>query len=176
MQKRIPILCLTRSDQLFGTGNIHGAIAINKLGITANTISITENRELDRRMLRCYESLMQVREKSPMIAAHWCQQAMDYYQADGDVAKVDELARKREKFSGGWSFKEFINGSGSNDLYCVVRVSREGAIRFSDGRNLGKDCGRSQTFYHLRTTWSCVPRCSRGCTALGRRHRKGDGR
>ena len=105
-QKRIPILCQLRSEQLRAKGNLHGAIEMNKLGMRADQLLSSKTADWNRRIAECYERLMETREKSPMVAAEWCQRAMDYYKAAGDITKVEELAKKREKFGGEMEFQE----------------------------------------------------------------------
>ncbi len=105
-RKRVPILCKDGADQLRTRGNLHGSIELCKLGLRADQLLTLQTVDWNRRIAECYEQLMETREKSPMVAAEWCQRAMDYYCAAGDKDKVDDLALKREKFSTAIEFQE----------------------------------------------------------------------
>ena len=106
IQNRIPSLCLDRSDQIRKRGNLHGSIEINKLGLRADQLLSSKTANWNRRIAECYEQLMETSEKSPMVAAEWCQRAMDYYKAAGESPKAEELAQKRKKYGTEMEFQE----------------------------------------------------------------------
>lgn len=104
--QKLSEVCLAVADQLQENSDLHGAIQLNELGLRIDQTLQTKTTDWNQRIAGCYESLMERREKSPMVAAEWCQRAMDFYKAAGDQAKVDELAMKRERFGGEMEFQE----------------------------------------------------------------------
>jgi len=99
-------VCLAVADQLQESGDLHGAIRMNELGQRVDQTLQLKTADWNQRIAGCYETLMERREKSPMVAAEWCQRAMDYYKSAGDQAKVKELALKRDKLGGDMEFQE----------------------------------------------------------------------
>jgi len=99
-------VCLAVSTQLQERGDLHGAIRMNELGQGIDQTLQLKTADWNRRIAVSYETLMAGREKSPMVAAEWCQRAMDYYKAASDEAKVEELALKRRKFCAEMEFQE----------------------------------------------------------------------
>jgi len=97
--------CLTVGDQLVEASDLHGAIRINELGQRVDQKLSLNTADWNRRSGECYETLMKRREKSPMVAAEWCQRATDFYKLAGDQAKVEELTIKREEFGGQMEFQ-----------------------------------------------------------------------
>lgn len=98
--------CLTVGNQLAETGDLHGAIRMNELGQRVDQNLSLKTADWNRRNGECYETLMIRREKSPMVAAEWCQRAIDYYKSAGDQAKAKELTLKREEFGGQMEFQK----------------------------------------------------------------------
>lgn len=100
------VVCLAIANQLHESGDLHGTIRMNELGQRVDQTLQLKTADWNQRIAGCYEALMERREKSPMVAAEWCQRAMDYYKAAGDQAKVKELALKRERLGCEMEFQE----------------------------------------------------------------------
>lgn len=100
----LPTVCLDVCENLFCARDFHGAIAVYGLGARIDQIQQSNTVQWDRKIAECYEMLMDSRKRSPIVAAEWCQRAMDHYKVAGVNAKVEELARKRAEFSKGIKF------------------------------------------------------------------------
>jgi len=97
---KLGAICQVAADQLKDSSDFHGAIRINELGQKVDQVTRQTTADWNRRIAACYETLMDQREKSPIVASTWCQHAIDYYRAAGDHVKEEELTRKREQLGG----------------------------------------------------------------------------
>lgn len=97
--RSIPILCDETAQALAAKGNLHGAITMWELGQTADLKLRTVTCDWCRKIAEAYEALMLRREKDPMSAGHFCEQALAYYRKAKDDQKVRELEKKRETFA-----------------------------------------------------------------------------
>lgn len=97
--RSIPILCDETAQTLATKGNLHRAITMWELGQTADLKLQTVTCDWSRKIAEGYETLMLRREKDPMSAGHFCEQALVYYRKAKDDQKVRELEKKREQFA-----------------------------------------------------------------------------
>jgi hypothetical protein len=104
--KNLASMCRAMADRLESGSDYHGSIRMNELGQRIDQLLQLDTAGWNQRIAKCYESLMRQREKSPMVAAEWCQRAIDHYRAAGDQAKVEELALKRKKLAREFEFQE----------------------------------------------------------------------
>lgn len=99
-------ICLSVAESYWEKGDFHKSIRMNELGERVDNKLMLKNVEWKLLIAECYEALINNNEKSPMIAAEWCQRALDCYKEIGDKENIERLSKKRLKFDSQMEFQE----------------------------------------------------------------------
>lgn len=118
-------ICWQIAESFSGDG--HTAIGFLKLGEKVDQRLEKQSQDWILRIAQHYETQMKQREKSPMVALHFCTNAIKYYRRVGDEEKVRELEKRYSEFKDTMEFHTFKEDV---DITKIVRCTREIARDF----------------------------------------------
>ena len=105
----------------------HTAIDFLKLGEKVDQRLEKQSHDWILRIAQHYENQMKQREKSPIVALHFCTDAIKYYRRVGDEEKVKELEKRYSEFKDSVEFHTFKEDI---DITKIVKWSRDFARDF----------------------------------------------
>lgn len=105
----------------------HTAINFLKLGEKVDQRLEKQSHDWIFRIAQHYETQMKQREKSPMVALHFCTDAIKYYRRVGDEEKIRELEKRYSEFK---DSMEFHTTNIDIDITEIVRWTRDFARDF----------------------------------------------